>query len=123
MAKKVSPQDCHSHILPIKDTLEIISGKWKIFILISITHGNKRFMEIERSIPKITGKVLAKELKELEMNDLIKRTVYDSTPVTIEYEATPYAATLQPVIDALKTWGENHRKRIINKSKKKVTSE
>ncbi|HEX8517884.1 MAG TPA: helix-turn-helix domain-containing protein [Bacteroidia bacterium] len=119
MANKKSYQECQGDILPIRDALEIINGKWKILILISITHGNKRFTEIERSIPKITGKVLAKQLKELEMNDLIKRTVYDSTPVSIEYEPTSYAALLHPVINALKEWGQNHRRRIISRSKKK----
>ena len=71
--------------------------------------------EIERSIPKITSKVLAKELKDLEENELIKRTVYDNTPVLIEYVITPYAKTLQPVIQALSDWGKNHRKKIIGK--------
>lgn len=52
--------------------------------------GNKRFREIERSIPKISSRVLAKELKGLEDHQLIKRTVYDSSPVLIEYTTTDY---------------------------------
>jgi DNA-binding HxlR family transcriptional regulator len=121
MAKKTHT-DCQSDILPIKDTLDVINGKWKILILISIMHGNRRFKEIERSIAKINGKVLAKELKDLEGHDLIKRTVYDDFPVAIEYTTTPYADSLEPVFNALRDWGMNHRKRIIsklNKSKKK----
>ncbi|SFV36107.1 transcriptional regulator, HxlR family [Thermoflavifilum thermophilum] len=84
-------------------------------ILISISSGNHRFREIERSIPKITSKVLAKELKDLEDNYLIKRTVYDGRPVVIKYQVTPYAKTLQPVIKALSDWGKNHRKDIFDK--------
>lgn len=117
-----TPSDCQSAILPIKDTLEVINGKWKILILVSIMHGSSRFKEIERSIPKINGKVLAKELKDLEAHDLIKRTVYDESPVVIEYTPTAYTESLEPVFDALRDWGVNHRKRIISKlikSKKK----
>ena len=112
---KTQHHNCESEILPIKDALDVINGKWKLIILISMMRGNKRFKEIERSIPKINGKVLAKELKDLEEHDLIKRTVYDDTPVVIEYTTTSYAITLEPVLKALGDWGKKHRKRIIGK--------
>jgi DNA-binding HxlR family transcriptional regulator len=118
---KTNHTNCDTDILPIQDALEVINGKWKMLILISIMKGNRRFKEIERSIPKINGKVLAQELKNLEGHDLIKRTVYDESPVLIEYTATDYAATLQPVFEALFAWGTNHRKRIISKYKTKKT--
>lgn len=108
-------KSCISDMLPIRDALDVISGKWKMMILVSIKHNNKRFREIERSIPKITSKVLAKELKELEQHELIKRTVYDDYPVTIEYTMTDYAMSLQKVMDELYTWGVNHRKKIMGK--------
>ncbi len=110
-------KNCIEHLVPIKDALEVLNGKWRLLILISVLQGNNRFKEIERSIPKINGRVLSKELKELEEHDLIKRTVYDSSPVLIEYTATDYADTLEPVFEALKSWGCNHRKRIISKHK------
>lgn len=103
-------------MLTVRDALEVISGKWKILILISITYGNKRFREIERSIPKISSKVLAKELKDLEDHKLIKRTVYDESPVLVEYTATDYVNSLKEVIKALHKWGQNHRKKIIGNS-------
>ena len=102
-------------MMPVRDALDVISGKWKLLILISISKGNSRFRGIERSIPKITSKVLAKELKDLEVNQLIKRTVYDDIPVVIEYVITPYAKTLQTIIQALSDWGKKHRKKIIGK--------
>lgn len=102
-------------MLPIRDALDVISGKWKMMILISIKHNNKRFREIERSIPKISSKVLAKELKDLEQHKLIKRTVYDDYPVSIEYTLTDYALTLERVMNELHTWGLNHRKQILGK--------
>jgi len=107
--------ECTSAMMPVRDALDVISGKWKLQIIISISSGNKRFREIERSIPKITSKVLAKELKDLEEHQLIKRTVYDESPVLVEYTATPYSDSLQDVIGALRKWGLNHRKKILGK--------
>ena len=97
----------------------MLSGKWKIPIIIALSFGNRRFKELHRQIG-ITPKMLSKELKELEMHQLVKRTVYDSTPVTVEYELTPYSASLHPVIDALKEWGAQHRKRLMGKTKATV---
>lgn len=112
---KASHTECSSAMLPVRDALDVISGKWKLMILISISSGNNRFREIERSIPKITSKVLAKELKDLEEHQLIKRTVYDESPVIVEYTTTPYATTLGNVIKELRDWGVNHRKKVIGK--------
>jgi DNA-binding HxlR family transcriptional regulator len=102
-------------MLPVRDAIDVISGKWKLMILISISSGNSRFREIERSIPKITSKVLAKELKDLEEHHLIKRTVYDEFPVVVEYTSTTYSNSLHPVIEALRQWGISHRKKVIGK--------
>ena len=104
--------ECAATLLPVRDALEALSGKWRLPIIISISQGNKRFREIERSIPKITTKVIAKELKELEQHRFIKRTVYDTFPVKIEYTLQPYAYSLANVIEVLKEWGINHRKEI-----------
>jgi DNA-binding HxlR family transcriptional regulator len=107
--------ECSSLMLPVRDALDVISGKWKLVILISISAGNKRFREIERSVPRINSKVLAKELKDLEEHKLIKRTVYDDSPVLVEYTLLPYAESLGEVIKALSDWGINHRKYIYGK--------
>jgi DNA-binding HxlR family transcriptional regulator len=105
--------ECADFLLPIRDALDVINGKWKLQIIISLSLGNKRFREIERSIPKITSKVLAKELKDLEQHKLVKRSVYENPNFLVEYTLAPYAKTLRGVIDALHHWGQNHRKRII----------
>jgi DNA-binding HxlR family transcriptional regulator len=112
---KHNHKECSSAMMPVRDALDVISGKWKLQIIISISSGNKRFREIERSVPKITSKVLAKELKDLEEHQLIKRTVYDESPVLVEYTPTTYSDSLQEVIAALRKWGMNHRKKIIGK--------
>lgn len=110
-----SPEACTKALIPVKDALDILSGKWKLPIIISLTFGNKRFSEMAKQIPGITDRMLSKELRELEMNELIKRTVYDSVPVVVEYSMTAYGKTLEPLIDELQKWGTKHRKRIIHK--------
>ena len=104
---------CQKRILPVQDALDVLNGKWKIQIIISLTFGKKRFKQIERDIPGITPKMLSKQLQDLEMNELIERTVMDTTPVTVEYELTPYGRTLKPLINELHKWGTKHRERII----------
>ena len=111
-------QTCSEMILPVRDALDILSGKWKLPIIISLSFGNKRFRQIAKEIPNITDKMLSKELRDLEMNQLVKRTVYDSVPVIVEYSMTPYGQSLEKVIEELRKWGIQHRKRILGKSKK-----
>jgi DNA-binding HxlR family transcriptional regulator len=113
--KKSVHTDCSSAMLPVRDAIDVISGKWKLLILISISSGNHRFTEIQKSIPKITAKVLSNELKDLEQNKLIERKIMDGYPVMIEYNTSSYAETLGDVIKALRDWGINHRKKITGK--------
>jgi len=110
-------KECSKSLLPVRDALYVLSGKWKIPIIIALAHGNKRFKELNREIEGITPRMLSKELKELEINDLVERKVYDTMPVTIEYELTTHGMSLDNVITALRLWGIKHRKRIIEKSK------
>lgn len=111
--KKLDHKECTSALLPVRDTLDIIGGKWRILILISIWEGNKHFREIERSIPKLSTKVLSSELKDMEVNQLITRTVINGFPVRTEYTSTEYSKTLKTVIAELQNWGINHRKKIL----------
>ncbi|TAJ59605.1 MAG: transcriptional regulator [Chitinophagaceae bacterium] len=100
----------------LQDFHTAINGKWKLQILILINHGKNRFKDIQAHIPKITNRVLSKELKDLEANQMITRTVYDTIPVTIEYKATEYSLTIKPVIEMMTAWGKKHRKKISGKS-------
>jgi len=106
---------CSGFVIPIRDTLDVISGKWKLTILGSLYSGKKRFKELERDIPRITARMLSKELRELEMNQMVTRTVFDTKPVSVEYEMTPYGRTLDKVLKEMRAWGENHRKKIIGR--------
>lgn len=105
---------CTKMLLPVQDALDILSGKWKLQIILSLTFGKKRFKQIQRDIPGLTPKMLSKELKELEVNQLAERRVYDTSPVTVEYELTTYGKTLKPLIAELHKWGTKHRKKIIS---------
>ncbi|WP_269235693.1 winged helix-turn-helix transcriptional regulator [Flavobacterium flavigenum] len=102
-----------SGIRAIKDAMETLSGNWKLPILFSLSGGAKRFKEITREIDGISDKMLSKELKDLETNHLVKRTVVDTFPPTVQYEITAHAETLFEVMKALRDWGQNHRKKII----------
>lgn len=111
--------DCAGHLRAIHDTLDMLSGKWKIAIIGSLSFGKKRFMELQREVEGIGSKMLSKELRDLEINELVKRTVYDTKPVTVEYELTDYGKTLQSIINEMHKWGTQHRKRIMHAISKK----
>jgi len=94
----------------LQDTLYVIGGKWKLQILFALSNGQKRYRDILRSIPEITSRMLSKELKELEMNKIIARKVYDETPVRVDYEVTHYCKSFDPIIRQMIDWGKAHRK-------------
>src|SRR5690606_36798779 len=112
MATKTIHLGWYETLNPVRDTLEVFSGKWKLPILISGMAGNERFTDIQNSVGCITPKVLAKELKDLEEHQLIKRIVVDDYPVKILYKAEPYAKTKTTIIEVPKTWGQSHRKNL-----------
>lgn len=107
-----SSAECKSSLTAVGDALYVIGGKWKLRVIIALGDGNKRFNELQRSVEGISARVLSSELKELELNGFVKRTVYTQTPVVVEYELTPYSATLKEVLQALNNWGTQHRNKI-----------
>lgn len=110
---------CAAHHLAIRDTMDILSGKWKLRIVGSLSFGKKRFMELKGNIEGIAAKMLSKELQELELHGLVNRTVLNTKPITVEYELTPYGHSLKPIIDVIAAWGMQHRKNIIGEMKLK----
>lgn len=107
---KEKTTDSASRIAYAQNTLSAISGKWKVPILMSMYAGKGRFRDIQRNIPKITTRVLSKELKELEASKLIIRIVHNSYPISIEYKLTTYSFTLTPIVDEMIKWGKQHSK-------------
>lgn len=99
----------------MEDALYVFGGKWKLKILIAVYAGSRRFRDLKKNIPKITNRVLSKELKELEANKLIQRNIISESSVNIEYSLTEYTYSLEPVITEIVNWGINHRKKIMEK--------
>jgi DNA-binding HxlR family transcriptional regulator len=97
----------------IQDALDIISGRWKMQIIALLCNGEFRYSELEKGLPKISPRMLSKKLKNLEINELVERKVYDSIPVKVAYKLADYGYTLVPLIIALTIWGKVHRDRII----------
>ena len=105
-----------TYVLAVNDTMNAISGKWKLPIIGSLLFGKKRFKELERDIPKITPRMLSKELKDLEVNGIIARHVHDTIPVTVEYELTRSGNSFKDVLDVMVKWGLQHRKIVFEKN-------
>ncbi len=121
---EINAKACAGMLLPVRDALEVLNGRWKLPIIVSLTFGTKRFKQIANELTGITDKMLSKELKDLEANQLIKRTVHDTFPPTVEYSITEHGKSLRKVLEALGSWGVEHRAKIkkLGKEEKPVTS-
>ncbi len=96
----------------VEATLDLIDGKWKGVILFHLQAGVLRFGDIRRKMPGITQRMLTKQLRALEEDGLIVRTVYAQVPPRVEYRLSEIGESLRPVIDILKAWGERHHDRL-----------
>ncbi len=108
----LTEEACKKARLAIRDTLDVVGGKWKLVLLSTLRDGKRRFRELSREAG-ISPRILSKELQEMEMNGLVTRNVCDTKPITVEYALTPYSETLSEVLDAMQRWGEEHRRKII----------
>jgi DNA-binding HxlR family transcriptional regulator len=93
---------------PVEATLSLIVGKYKPVILYHLIGGKLRFSELQRMIPQATQKMLTQQLRELEADGLIHRKVYPVVPPKTEYSLTAYGASLEPVLNAMCDWGNEH---------------
>lgn len=103
---------CDQTMQALRHALLVLHSKWKLPLIVALLTGTRHFRGLERSVAGISTKVLAKELKELEAQHLISRTVYPGPPVVVEYQALPYAQSLNPVIEVLKEWGTQHQQHL-----------
>lgn len=110
--QNIKTPQCAGMLTAIGDSLYVIGGKWKLRVIVALQEGNKRFNEIQRTVPGISARVLSSELKELELNGFVKRIVHTQAPVVVEYQITEYAKTLGSVLLALAEWGTMHRDKI-----------
>ena len=93
---------------PVAATVEVIGGKWKPTSLFHLKDGPRRFNELRRLMPQITQRMLTLQLRSLEDDGIIVRTVHDHVPPWVEYAFSERGLTLAPVLDAMERWGERH---------------
>ena len=106
---------CQNRLKASRDALEVIQGKWRVPIIISLSFGNKRFGEIKREIADISPKMLSQELKTLEGNQIIQRLIHDTMPIVVEYALTPLGKSMNKMLDELLNWGLHFRSELIKK--------
>lgn len=94
---------------PVETTLSLIGDKWKVLILRDLMDGTKRFGELKRSVSGVSQKVLTSQLRAMEESGLLTRTVYAEVPPKVEYSLTQLGKSLEPVLEAMKNWGEGYK--------------
>lgn len=115
MEQKFEPvKNCSHKILAISDTMDILNGKWKMSIIACLCYKPMRYSELLKEVRGISGKVLSRELKDLEVNELIERIVLSTAPVAVEYRITDYGNSLKDLTNTIADWGSIHRQRIIS---------
>ena len=100
--------DCNRTNCPVVATLNIIDGKYKALILWHLTGGTLRFGELRKLIPQTTQKMLTQQLRELESDGIITRTVYPVVPPKVEYALSDLGISLKPIMYAMRDWGTDY---------------
>ena len=96
---------------PVAITVNLIGSKWKLLIIRNLLDRPYRFNELKKSLEGISQKVLTDSLKSMEEDGLITRTVYPEIPPHVEYALSELGETMRPILDAMKEWGTNYKKR------------
>lgn len=105
-------EHCDRFRCPVEACLDLIGGKWKAVILFHLLDGTKRFNELRRLLPKVTQRMLTRQLRELEADTIIERRVYPQVPPKVEYRLSEFGRTLEPILRMLRQWGMKHLDRI-----------
>jgi DNA-binding HxlR family transcriptional regulator len=90
---------------PVKTAVAVLGGKWKPLIVFYLRSGTRRFSELRRLIPEATHQMLAHQLRQLEADGVVARTVHPVVPPKVEYSLTPLGRKLEPILDLLEHWG------------------
>lgn len=99
--------DCSEKSCPVTRCMKVIGGKWKIIILYAVQNGANRFGLLQKTIPDISKQMLTTQLRELEKDKIISRTIFPEIPPHVEYGITPLGKTLFPIIEAMDKWGRS----------------
>lgn len=95
----------------VRAALDVVRGRWKPFILYELHMRRCRYSELQAAIPQVSAQALTKQLRELEHDGVVKRTVIDDSPVRVVYELTEFGWTLGDILDRLEQWGNDFLKR------------
>ncbi len=96
-------------------TLSVIGGKWKLIIYQHLANGANRYSELRRAIPRITPTVLATQLREMERDGIVSRTMHTGSPVRVQYALTDFGRSLEGVLDVMARWGERYHAQVVSK--------
>lgn len=96
---------------PATATIKVIGGRWKAVILWHLFQGTKRFSELARGIPDVTPKMLTQQLREMERDGIVTRTIHPQVPPRVDYALTDLGKTLKPVLEAMCKWGVRYADR------------
>jgi DNA-binding HxlR family transcriptional regulator len=101
----------------VEATLGVIGGRWKAAVLFQLSSGTKRFGELRKLLPNVTQRMLTLQLRELEQDGLVRRTVYAEVPPRVEYDLTPWGESLGPILNAMCEWGHRYKRRLDARAK------
>lgn len=93
---------------PVEASLEVIGGKWKALILFHLLSGTKRFNELRRLLPKVTQRMLTRQLRDLEEDRLVVRVIYPEVPPKVEYSLSEFGKSVEPILRVLQQWGTEY---------------
>ncbi|QSQ14183.1 winged helix-turn-helix transcriptional regulator [Myxococcus landrumensis] len=97
---------------PVESALGVLGGRWKGVVLYWLLKGTHRFGELRKRLPNCSPRMLTLQLRELEEDGLVKRTVYPEVPPRVEYELSPFGRSLEPVLRGLHDWGDKYKNRL-----------
>jgi DNA-binding HxlR family transcriptional regulator len=97
---------------PIEEFMDMLRGRWKVFILWELIQKPRRSSELRRSIPPVTQKVFVEQIRDLEESGLVKRTIYPSVPPRVEYEVTPLGQSLREILKTMCHWSSENMEKV-----------
>jgi DNA-binding HxlR family transcriptional regulator len=112
MAKRGRADDSRT-MCTVEATQGVIGGRWKAVVLFHLLSGTKRFGELRRLLPRVTQRMLTLQLRELEEDGLVRRTVFAEVPPRVEYELTAFGRSLEPILHAMCEWGARYKRRLL----------
>lgn len=123
MENNILIPDCPNRVCPVETTLNIMSGKWKGIILFRLLGGKKRFGELKKLMPTITFRTLTLQLRQLEQDGIVQRTVYAEVPPRVDYALTALGESMRPIIQAMYDWGTDYQKNRVDTNSSELDSE